>query len=68
MVTFGNTTGYISKVGKDPYGLGRWCWILYSGSNGHRTRVIVAYNTCKSNKKESWTTYQQQRQYFTMEH
>ncbi len=33
MVAFGDTTGYISKIGKDPYGLGRWCWILYSGSN-----------------------------------
>ena len=64
MVAFGNTTGYISKVGKDPYELGRWCWILYSGSNGHRTRVIVAYNACKNNKKDSQTTYQQQRQYF----
>ncbi len=47
MVAFGNTTGYISKVGKDPYGLGRWCWILYSGSNRHRTKIIVAYKTCK---------------------
>jgi hypothetical protein len=56
MVAFGDTTGYISKVGKDPYGLGRWCWILYSSSNGHHTRVIVAYNTCKSNKKDSRTT------------
>ncbi len=48
--------------------MGRWCWILYSGSNGHRTRVMVAYNPCKSNKKDSWTMYQQQQQYFIMEH
>ncbi len=25
MVAFGNTTVYVSKVGWDPYGLGRWC-------------------------------------------
>jgi hypothetical protein len=68
MVAFGDTTGYISKVSKDPYGFERWCWILYSGSNGHRTRVIVAYNACKNKKKDSWTTYQQQRQYFIMEY
>ncbi len=68
MVAFGNTTGYISEVGKDPYGLGRWCLILYSSSNGHRTRVIVAYNMCKNNKKDSRTMYQQQRQYFITEH
>ncbi len=66
MVSFGDTTGYISKVGKDPYGLGRWCWTLYGGSDGHRTRVIVAYNACKNNKKDSRTMYQQQRQYFIM--
>ncbi len=37
---------------------------LYEGCDGHRTRVIVAYNACKNNKKDSQTTYQQQRQYF----
>ena len=28
MVTFRDTKGYISKMEKDPYGLGRWCWTL----------------------------------------
>ncbi len=57
MAVFGDTTGYISKMGKDPHGLGRWCWTLYSRSNGHRTRVLVAYNACKNKKKDSHTTY-----------
>jgi hypothetical protein len=60
MVSFGNSTG------KDPYGLGRWCWTLYEGSKWHCTRMMVAYNACKNSKKDSWTTYQQQRQYFIM--
>jgi hypothetical protein len=64
MVAFGDTTGYISKVGKDSYGLGRWCWTLYGGSKGHRTRVIVSYNGCKNNKKDSQTMYQQQHHNF----
>jgi hypothetical protein len=46
MLTFGEATGFISKTGKDPYGLGRWCWMLYSGSNRHKTRVVVAFNAC----------------------
>ncbi len=25
MVLFGNSTGFITKTGKDPYGLGQWC-------------------------------------------
>ncbi len=66
MVTFGDATGYISKIGKDPYGLGRWCWTLYSGNDGHRTRVVTANNACKNNKKDSRTSYQQQRRFFIM--
>ena len=64
MVAFGESTGYITKTGKDPYGLGQWCWTLYSGSEGHNTRVVVSYNACRNKKKDSRTTYQQQRQYF----
>jgi hypothetical protein len=64
MVAFGESTGFITKTSRDPYGLGRWCWTLYGGSEGHNTRVLVAYNACKNSKKDSRTTYQQQRQYF----
>ncbi len=68
MVAFGDTTGYISKVGKDTYGLGQWSWMLYSSNDGHCTRVIVVYNMWKNNKKDSQTTYQQQHQYFITKH
>jgi hypothetical protein len=59
MVLFGDLTGFITKTGKDPYGLGWWCWTLYAGSKGHCTRVVVAYNACKNSKKDSQTAYQQ---------
>jgi hypothetical protein len=61
---FGGTVGYIVKTGKGPFGLEQWCWTLYGGNHGHNTQVIVAYNACKNNKKDSRTTYQQQHQYF----
>jgi hypothetical protein len=64
MIAFGELTGFIMLTGKDPYGLGRWCWTLYGGCKGHNTRVVVAYNAFKNLKKDSRTTYQQQRQYF----
>jgi hypothetical protein len=64
MVTFGEATGFITKTGKDPYGLGRWCWTLYSGSNVHKTRVVAAYNACKNKKTDLRTAYHQQRQFF----
>ncbi len=51
IVAFGDTTGYVSKVGRDPYGLGRWCWTVYGGSEGHCTRVIVAYNALQKQQE-----------------
>ena len=63
-VCFGDVTGYIQKMGKDEEGLGRWSWILLGGSDGHMTRLITAYNPCKSGKANSGTSYQQQRRHF----
>jgi hypothetical protein len=63
MVSLGDSTGFIMKMGRDPYGFGWWCWSLYGGGKGHNTRVVVAYNACKNSKKDSWMTYQQQWQY-----
>jgi hypothetical protein len=63
-ICFGKTTGYIKKTGRDSKGLGRWSWILFSGTNGHSTQVIRAYNPCKNTNVNSATTYQQQRRNF----
>jgi len=63
-ICFGKTVGYIKRTGKDDEGLGRWCWILLDGNNGHQTRIITAYNPCKNKAVNSGTTYQQQRRYY----
>ena len=63
-ICFGETVGYVRKTGKDKEGLGRWCWLLLGGNNGHQTRIILAYNPCKNKKVNSGTTYQQQRRYY----
>jgi hypothetical protein len=63
-ICFGETVGYIKKTGKDKEGLGRWCWILLGGNNGHQTRIITAYNLCKNKAVNSGMTYQQQRGYY----
>jgi hypothetical protein len=65
-ICFEDETGYIRKVGKDKEGLGRWSWILFRGSDGHMTRLITAYNPCKSGRVNSGMSYQQQQQYFIM--
>jgi hypothetical protein len=63
-ISVGDATGYIRKVGKDEEGLGRWSWILFGGSNDHKTRLITAYNPCKNKIVHSRMSYQQQWRYF----
>ncbi len=63
-ICFGDSVGYIKKTGRDEDGLGRWSWVLLGGTNGHQTRIIMAYNPCKNTIVNSGTTYQQQRRYF----
>jgi hypothetical protein len=63
-ICFGDLVGYIKKTGRDKEGLGRWCWILLGGNNGHQTIIVTAYNPCKNKIVNSGTTYQQQQRYF----
>jgi hypothetical protein len=59
-ICFGDAMGYIRKVGKDEEELGCWIWILFGGTNNHKTRLITAYNPCKNKIVHSGTSYQQQ--------
>ena len=51
-------THRVIATGKDPTGLGRWCWIHFQGRNGIRIRTIAVYRPC--NAPGATTTYQQQ--------
>jgi hypothetical protein len=46
-ICFGDASRYVKKIGCDNKGLGRWCWILLGGADGHKTTIITAYNPCK---------------------
>ena len=52
------------KHGKDPTGLGRWCWSLLEGKRGIKVRLISAYPPCTSQGHKS--VFQQHRQYFLL--
>ena len=55
-------------TGDDPTGLGRWTSILIEGRQGHKLRVVTAYNPCET-KKGVNTVYKQHKRYFrTMGH
>jgi hypothetical protein len=66
MLLFGALIEYYNfeVSGKDESGLGRLVAMVFEGENGLRTRVVCGYNACYNNKKESKTSYQQQRRYF----
>jgi hypothetical protein len=66
--TFGFAVDYLAaqfnNTGKDPTGLGCWCWMKLVGHNGHTTRIITAYQSCRSGSTHLRAAYNQQRQYF----
>jgi len=49
------------QSGAEDSGMGRWVVMTLQGEDGFRTRVVSAYNPCYNNKKDSGTSYQQQR-------
>ena len=55
--------GMIESMGKDESGLGRWCWIKLRGTTTS-TRIIVAYEACRTRKTAQNATMAQQRRYW----
>ena len=66
--TFGFAVDFLAEqvddTGKDPTGLGRWCWMKLVGHNGPTTRIITAYQPCRSGPTHLRAAYNQQRQHF----
>ena len=58
-------TGYVTKSGVEPSGLGQWLLYLLEGEEGYQARVITTYAPCGSVASESETYYQQQVGYIT---
>ena len=57
---------YVSEVGIDNEGLGRWTWMKLAGAT-RTTRVIFAYQPCKTRKQATQATYAQQRRYWRLQ-
>ena len=64
MVVFDQLAGLIHQSGVDLTGLGRWCWFTLKGKHKHVTRIITAYQPCRSNKSRLSTVYSQHRRYY----
>ena len=35
---------WVSELGTDRTGMGRWCWIKLNGNNGHMCRIVFHTN------------------------
>jgi hypothetical protein len=43
-----DVTHRITATGKDPTGLGRWCWTRFQGKKGVKVRTISVYRPCEA--------------------
>ena len=60
MATGGDLATRVVKTGGDFTSLGRWSWLLV-GTGGRHTRIITAYQPCRSRRDGYSTSYNQQR-------
>ena len=66
-MVFGQLAGTIIDVGTDAWDLGRWCWMLAKGRDGHKVRIVVAYQPCISKLSQLGTVHSQHRRYLDHE-
>jgi hypothetical protein len=61
----GHFSSFVTEVGFDSSGLGRWIW-LYVGGGGKTTRMIVAYQPCAPGRRTTRgkTVWDQHHWYF----
>jgi hypothetical protein len=58
-LAFGQLASKVHDVGSS--NLGRWSWMLFQGWDGHKVRVVVAYQPCPSKDTQIGTVYQQHK-------
>jgi hypothetical protein len=58
-LAFGQLASKVHDVGSDD--LGRWSRMLFKGRDGHKVRVVVAYQPCPSKDTQIGTVYQQHK-------
>ena len=51
--TLGDARYLIKETGRDPSGLGRWCWTLLEGKQHHTLRVVSLYRPVLNSKDGS---------------
>ena len=61
----GRSADRVSATGADESGLGRWCWFPCCSKDNVRTRMVTAYQPCKTNDaSQRFATCRQHRRFF----
>jgi hypothetical protein len=58
-LAFGLLASKVIEVGSDD--LGRWSWMIFLGKDGHKVRIVVAYQPVPSKATQIGSVYQQHR-------
>lgn len=58
-LAFGQLASRVQDVGGDD--LGRWSWMLFRGRDGHKVRIVVAYQPCRAKDTQVGMVYQQHK-------
>ena len=64
MLAFGAIASRMMEKGTDETGLGRWTWMRFTGREGHSTRIVAAYQPCRTSRHRLGTVYSQHLRYF----
>jgi hypothetical protein len=61
----GRFSSFVTEVGADTTGLGRWSWV-HAGGGGKSTRIIAAYQPCgkRSRRTRGESVWDQHSRYF----
>jgi hypothetical protein len=64
-----NWTSRVIEKGSDPYGMGRWSYVLMRGKDGKRILIVTAYRVCVQTVSSSGptTSTSQQHRYLSKE-
>ena len=64
IITFDKMTLIFLQTGRDTTGLGRWSWISATNQHQVTTRIISAYQPCRTKRQRFTTIYAQQSRFF----
>jgi len=64
VVVYDHMATIYMHTGTGQTGLGQWCWFSVESKHGNTTRLVSAYQPCRTTNKSHTSVYLQYRRYF----